>query len=258
MLSCEEIQPDQTVALLPVGCVEQHGPVLPLETDSLLAEGCCKKLQKSLDFKTYVYPGIHYTTTQPNQDYPGTVSVDYDLFRAYLSSVCQGLLASGFRAVVIVNSHGSVVPAIKEVAFGLVHQQFRQKKQKVTPVLAVNVFDCDHLITAEFGQSPGRHAEWKEMLLVYGLLGSSYFGPERLSRLREFANTGEFEIRFPAVLGIPMELRSNRGVVGLPLPPGEDFEAQADRIWKITVDYLTEHISQALTGFEHQFSRVLG
>lgn len=253
MLSFEELDPGATVALLPVGCVEQHGPVLPLETDSLLAEGCCRKLAARLGFPTYVYPPIHYTTTQPNQDYPGTVSVDYDLFRAYLRQVCQRLLEGGFRAVVTVNSHGSVVGAINEVAFDLVHRQFRSGEQPVRPVLAVNVFDCDHLIVERLGQPPGRHADWKETLLIYGLLGEAYFTPERMDRLRRFGREEKFEVVFPAVLGIPMELRSTRGVVGLPLPPGEDFQAQADLVWQMTVDYLTERITSALDDFEQRF-----
>ncbi len=35
---------DRRVALLPIGCMEQHGPELPLETDSLVAKHLCRDL----------------------------------------------------------------------------------------------------------------------------------------------------------------------------------------------------------------------
>lgn len=227
--------------------MEQHGPVLPLETDSLIARHCCEGIHKRLP-DTYIFPTINYTTTQPNIDFAGTVSVNYDIFRAYLRQVLEGILHSEFRAVVIVNGHGSVVGALKEVAFALVNEQYRAGAESVTPVLVTNAFDCDHLVEKEFGQAPGRHADWKETLLVYGILGVEYFHEKRMARLRSFCEEGGFYHGIPPILGVPMEQRSKEGVVGLAWPPGDDFQEQAERLWALTFDFLVEKIKSVLGG----------
>ena len=254
MLSYQELNPQSTVALLPIGCMEQHGPVLPLETDSLIATHACQKLQQTLKFPTYVYPTINYTTTTPNAGYAGTVSVSYDIFRNYLKQVLEGLLSSGFRAVAIINAHGSVVSAIKEVAFSVVHQQFERQSQPLRPVICHNIFDCDDQVEALLGKVPGRHAEWKEFLLVHGIVGEDYFTPERLERLHAFAAENSFSNDFPPVLGIPMEYRSVCGVVGEPLPPSKDYAGQAEALWNLSIDFLTQAISRSLEDFETRFS----
>ena len=255
MLSYQELKPQSTVALLPIGCMEQHGPVLPLETDSLIATHACRRLQSALSFPTYVYPTIHYTTTTPNADYAGTVSVSYEIFRSYLKQVLEGLLQSGFRAVAIVNAHGSVVSAIKEVAFSVVHNQFKEPSEPVRPVTCHNIFDCDDQVQALLGKAPGRHAEWKEFLLVHGILGEDYFTAERLERLRTFAAQNRFSNEFPPVLGIPMAHRSVSGVVGDPLPPSEDYAGQAEALWNLSIDHLSQSISRSLESFEVRFSK---
>lgn len=243
------------LALLPVGCTEQHGPGLPLESDSLIAQGLARDMARRLP-AAHAYPVVPFTTTEPNAAFCGTVSVPSPLFRAYLESVCRGILSHPFDALVILNAHGSVEPSLREVGFGLVMEQFRSGGRPVRPVLVASAFEFEARLREEFGQEPGRHADWREFLLVYHELGATYFTPERMAALERFATEHDFRNQcLPPVLGVPMELRSAQGVQGEPLPTRREALAeQADRLWSRLLDWLEEKIVTALDGFDAEYA----
>lgn len=241
------------LAILPVGCYEQHGPVLPLDTDSLIAEAAAARLGEALnpDITHHRFPVLPYTTTEPNVNYTGTVSVAADPFRAYLREVCQGILHSGFPALLLLNAHGSIVGSLKEIAFELVMSQYRDPSVSVVrPVLVLNVFDFDSDISELFGQQVGRHADWKEFLLLYGLLGEEYFHSERMERLREFQRGNRFDQCMPGVIGIPAEFRTTDGVQGAPLPRAQDYAEAAEKLWSFVVDKLSNKLVSELDRFK--------
>lgn len=246
------------LAVLPVGCYEQHGPVLPLATDNLIAQGAAERLSRRLEarYTCHVFPCLPYTTTEPNVNYAGTVSVAADPFRAYLQQVCAGIMKGPFSALLILNSHGSIVGSLKEVAFGLVMSQYRDPSlSRVRPVLALNVFDFDQQVATEFDHSPGRHADWKEFLLLYDLMGDDYFTESRMARLREFQRENRFDQVMPGVIGIPAELRTTLGVQGDPLPLTQEYASAAERVWEITLSGLETCLIRELERFEQHYAQ---
>lgn len=246
----------RTLAILPVGCYEQHGPVLPLETDMLIATRAAQGLAGRLqDWHCHVYPCLPYSTTEPNLNYCGTVSVSAKVFRAYLKEILRAILRHPFEAVVVLNGHGSIQGSLHEVAFGLVNRQFRRGIRPVRPILTLNAFDADGQIGQALGLEPGRHADWKEFLMTWSILGASYYDAERLERLQRFAQ-GTFPNRLPPVLGIPAELRTNLGVQGHPLAgtcPAE-YESLARRIWELLEEHLESKTRHALDDFTTNYA----
>jgi len=247
-----------SLAILPVGCYEQHGPELPLDTDNLIVEECAHRLgDRMQDRFVQVLPTLAYSTTEPNRDYCGTVNVPADPFRQHLREVLGSVMSHPFSAVLILNSHGSIVASLKEIAFESVHRQFQQGLHPVRPVLVANVFDFDPEVGREFALTPGRHADWKEFLLLWPVLGRGYFDEARLQRLRDFAHNHSFPNELPPVLGIPAQLRTTDGVQGQPLPPGgvQDFDEMARRLWDFTLVKLQNHITAALESFSRDFAQ---
>ncbi|MCU1405531.1 MAG: hypothetical protein JWQ43_1834 [Glaciihabitans sp.] len=91
----------QGVAFLPFGALEQHGPHLPLGTDTLTADAVARSLADALG--GVLLPPIHYGDTWNNAGYPGTVSISAATVTALSTDIGRSLAASGTRALVIVN-----------------------------------------------------------------------------------------------------------------------------------------------------------
>jgi len=67
------LDPAETVALLPVAAVEQHGPHLPLDTDTRIAVAVAQRVGADLGHLTA--PAIAYGASGEHQGFPGTVSI---------------------------------------------------------------------------------------------------------------------------------------------------------------------------------------
>lgn len=253
-------QPATRLAFLPVGCYEQHGPELPLDTDSLVAtalcEAVCSRLEKS-QYIGHVFPVVHYTPTEPNRDYCGTVHVDNSVARQYFEQIFTSIMRHPFDGLVVINGHGSVSPVLREQAFSWVVPQFQgPKPEQRRPILCLDAFEFAGVIQKEFGQAPGRHAEWTELLYTYHLLGPEYYDSARLERLETFASQEGFHDPQPAVLGLPMQFRSVDGVHGAPLPLNYcagQLAQQAEKLWNLLVDCLVEKTIGELTLFWERY-----
>ncbi len=109
-----EIAKERSVLLLPVGCVEQHGPAGFTGADTILAEYVCRGAAEALD-DVYVAPPLWFGYT-PYGSFPGTVSLRLATLEALVQDVVEGYIAHGFRHLVVVNNHGPNEAAIEPVA----------------------------------------------------------------------------------------------------------------------------------------------
>jgi creatinine amidohydrolase len=97
----------EKVILLPVGSTEQHGPHLPLDVDTFLAESVCMEAARRSPTNILVAPTIPYGFNVHAMDFPGTVHVSYDFFIDYCTSVCKSFAYHGFKRIMLVDGHGS-------------------------------------------------------------------------------------------------------------------------------------------------------
>ncbi len=109
-----EIEKQEAVLILPIGCVEQHGPVGYVGADAILAECVAERAAEALEH-VYVAPPLWYGYT-PYTAWPGTVTLRLETLQALVHDVVFGYLAHGFRRLVIVNNHGPNEAAIEPVA----------------------------------------------------------------------------------------------------------------------------------------------
>ncbi|MEX5633260.1 mycofactocin biosynthesis peptidyl-dipeptidase MftE [Parafrankia sp. FMc2] len=102
--------PRGPLLLVPVGAVEQHGPHLPLTTDTTLAvavtEGAAQRLQdRRPDEPVLVAPAIAYTASGEHQSFPGTISIGGQALHLMLVELVRSA-ATWCGRVVFVNAHG--------------------------------------------------------------------------------------------------------------------------------------------------------
>ena len=104
--------------LVPVGSTEQHGPHLPLDTDTRVAQALAQELAERSPGAGpgqgwAVAPAIAYGASGEHQSFAGTISIGTEaliqLLLEYGRSACCWA-----RRVVFVNGHGGNVPALIE------------------------------------------------------------------------------------------------------------------------------------------------
>lgn len=103
------------IAVLPVGALEQHGPHLPLATDTLTAQAVAERLAHALD--ALLLPAIEYGATWNMSGYPGTVTLRPDTVEALAVDIGRGIEQAGARLLVIVNGDwGNRAPLARAAA----------------------------------------------------------------------------------------------------------------------------------------------
>jgi mycofactocin precursor peptide peptidase len=91
------------VLLIPVGSTEQHGPHLPIGTDSLIAEELAGRAVHHTD-GLMVGPTISITASGEHAGFPGTLSIGTATTTALLVELVRS--ADWAAGVVLVNGHG--------------------------------------------------------------------------------------------------------------------------------------------------------
>jgi creatinine amidohydrolase len=104
---------EESLAIVPVGSTEQHGPHLPEGTDHLIAEGLARE---AADRTGYLRtPTIDVGVSPHHKQFHGTMWVDPPVFRDYVESLTRNLAYHGIDRVVYVNAHGGNVEHLREV-----------------------------------------------------------------------------------------------------------------------------------------------
>jgi len=104
------------LAILPVGATEQHGPHLPLATDSLEAEAVACGVAERLN--GFLLPTLPYGNSQAHAGFRGTVSLSPTTLLAVVKELALDLISQAFRRVVVLNMHGGNLilrPAVREI-----------------------------------------------------------------------------------------------------------------------------------------------
>jgi len=106
---------ETSLALLPVGSTEQHGPHLPLGTDCLTASAVAAAAVESYEGEVVLAPTIPIGIAEEHRVFSGTLWVQPDTFRSYVRETVASLAHHGWDRVVVVNGHGGNVRALGEV-----------------------------------------------------------------------------------------------------------------------------------------------
>lgn len=92
----------QTV-LIPFGATEEHGPHLPLGTDTFQAIDVCHALAQQRPL--FVAPPVYYGVCRSTADHPGTISITTDSLKSLCVDIVCSLYGQGMRCFVLLSGH---------------------------------------------------------------------------------------------------------------------------------------------------------
>jgi len=146
---------------LPCGSTEQHGPIGLIGTDAICAEEIAVRAADTA--RALVAPTLAYTPAPFNTAFPGTLSLDADLFTALAASVLSGLHAQGFGHIYILNGHGANLAPLRTAAATLPKGAVRLRSW--WDFASVNTLRQDY-----YGDWEGMHATPSEVAITQALL----------------------------------------------------------------------------------------
>jgi mycofactocin system creatininase family protein len=102
--------------VIPIGSTEQHGPHLPLDTDTRIAAAVAREVAEHLADADHISrwmhaPPIGYGASGEHESFPGTVSIGNAALRLLLVEFGRSA-AIWVRRLVFVNGHGGNVEAL--------------------------------------------------------------------------------------------------------------------------------------------------
>ncbi len=99
------------VLAVPIGSTEQHGPHLPLSTDTDIALALCAGLAARRS-DVLVAPAVPYGSSGEHAGFPGTLSIGAAALELLIVELCRSATDS-FDRIVLVNGHGGNVEPLR-------------------------------------------------------------------------------------------------------------------------------------------------
>jgi len=173
--------------LIPLGATEQHGPHLPLNTDTLIATGVAEAVAAGRS-DVVVAPALPYGSSGEHSGFPGTLSVGQAALQATVIELVRS--ADGFRDVTLLSWHGgNAEPVARAVA------QLRDEQRLV------------HLWKPRV-ESGDAHAGWVETSLMLAL------APALVRDERPVGATQPVDVLLPRLRQDGVAAVSQNGVLG--------------------------------------------
>jgi creatinine amidohydrolase len=102
------LDPERTVAILPVGAVEQHGPHLPVRVDAAINAGIVARVIELMpsDGTALVLPMMPFGKSDEHLAFPGTLTLSYETLGRVWYELGECVHRAGIRKILFINSHG--------------------------------------------------------------------------------------------------------------------------------------------------------
>ena len=157
------------VIIQPVGSIEQHGPHLPIIVDSAIGLGVLGKALEKLNpnIPAYALPSLYYGKSNEHWQFPGTITLSAETLLAILMEMADSMYRSGFRKLVLMNSHGGQ-PQVMEIAARDIHQKYGDFM--VFPIFTWRVPNIAKDLLTEEEKEYGIHAGDAETSIMLSLL----------------------------------------------------------------------------------------
>jgi creatinine amidohydrolase len=102
----EAVKAGATTVILPLGATEQHGPHLPLGTDTIRATALVDRLAERLGPGSLVAPALPFGCSDEHSGFPGLLGLDHETLARVVLDITRRLAGWGIRRLVLLSAHG--------------------------------------------------------------------------------------------------------------------------------------------------------
>ncbi len=112
--SWSELAGRAPTVLLPLGSCEQHGPHLPLDTDTAVAQDVARRAVSVLgpEHDVLTAPAQVYAASGEHEGFPGTVSIGHEALELLLVELGRSACRWAHR-LLVVNGHGGNLTGLR-------------------------------------------------------------------------------------------------------------------------------------------------
>ena len=173
----EALAIEGSTLIWPFGACEQHGPHLPLATDSIFAERLVIKVLDRLpkSMPVWILPAQVLGFSPEHASFPGTISLSASLLLQLVMEAGEQLASIGLRRLLLFNAHGGQIGLLEAAA-----RQLRMKcpSMAVLPCFLWKGVPSLHSLIPQSEREQGLHAGLAETSLMMSL-SSELVGEER-------------------------------------------------------------------------------
>jgi len=171
---------ESTIVVWPIAATEQHGPHLPVSTDTTIAEGMIAEVKARLptDLSILILPTQTIGKSNEHLRSPGTITLSAETALRAWTEIGESVHRAGLTKLVMVNSHGGNAELLTVVA-----RELRVR-------LGMLVVAC---AWSRFGRPPGLYSEQEMSVGIHaGDIETSlmlYFAPDlvQMDKAQNFA-----------------------------------------------------------------------
>lgn len=100
----EAVKISKGVCVVPIGCLEKHGPHSPLGTDTIIATETA--VRAAAIEPVVVFPTMFFGDKSGAGEFPGTVIFSLETRWHIFRETCNEIYRNGFRKILFLNGHG--------------------------------------------------------------------------------------------------------------------------------------------------------
>jgi creatinine amidohydrolase len=143
------------IAMLPIAAIEQHGPHLPVATDTTINEGNVAAMLAKLPagLPVTVLPMQCVGKSNEHIHSPGTLTLSYETLARVIIEIGESVRRAGVRKLVLANSHGGNIAVLDVVA----------RELRVRHGMLVVVASWSRL-----GMPAGLYSDWEQAYGIHG------------------------------------------------------------------------------------------